>query len=356
MKPLRFSVVAGPRQRPDRGQAASEAWKLYIGDIVRADSLGFDSAFIGEHHFCFAQGNSTPFVFLAEAAARTERIRVGTSVICMPFHNPLRVAEDIAGVDIVSNGRFEFGVGVGSQFEEFETFGVDPGERFGRTWEAIGLIDRCLNGGEELFSHAGKYFNYPNIRWIIPPIQKRVPFWWGGFGPQGVRRAAERGYNLIAPDVTGVYAATLAERGERAEDYYVGFSTIVSVAATRDEAFDAIADACKFVNDVYGTRRNLDGTFPEDGIVDIAAVREANETGTQAPVLFNPIADTPDRVIERLLPMVRGQLGFMNHIGVEFRPPGAPSKHVKTSMELFANEVMPVLREEFEKHYDLAKA
>src|ERR1700684_3857234 len=102
MQPVRFSVIAGPRQRPDRKQAASEAWHLYVDDVVRAEQLGFDSAFIGEHHFCFAQGNSSPFVFLTECAARTERIRLGTSVLCAPFHNPLRVAEDIAAVDIVS--------------------------------------------------------------------------------------------------------------------------------------------------------------------------------------------------------------------------------------------------------------
>jgi alkanesulfonate monooxygenase SsuD/methylene tetrahydromethanopterin reductase-like flavin-dependent oxidoreductase (luciferase family) len=187
---------------------------LYVDDIIQADRLGFDSAFIGEHHFCFAQGNSSPFVFLAEAAARTERIRIGTSVICIPFHNPLRVAEDIAAVDIVSNGRFDFGVGVGSQYEEFETFGIDTGERFGRTWEAVELIDRCLHSGELEFSHEGKHFTFPNIRWIIPPVQNQVPIWWGGFGPQGVRRAANHGYDLIAADVTGEYAATLRENGE----------------------------------------------------------------------------------------------------------------------------------------------
>jgi alkanesulfonate monooxygenase SsuD/methylene tetrahydromethanopterin reductase-like flavin-dependent oxidoreductase (luciferase family) len=352
MQPVRFSVIAGPRQRPDREQTAAEAWKLYIDDIIRADQLGFDSAFIGEHHFCFAQGNSSPFVFLAEAAARTEHIRIGTSVICMPFHNPLRVAEDIAAVDIVSNGRFDFGVGVGSQYEEFETFGIDSAERYGRTWEAIDLIDRCLHSGEEEFSHKGKYFTFPNVRWIIPPVQERVPIWWGGFGPQGVRRAAEHGYNLIATDVTGAYAQTLSERGQRAEDHYVGFTTMVSVARTREEAFDAIGDPCAFVNNVYATRRQLDGTWPGDeGKTSIEALRTGNENQKEDVAMFSPVADTVDGVIERLLPMVRGERGFLNHIGVELRPPGTDTAHVEKSMNLFAKEVIPVLREEFDKHY-----
>ena len=145
---MRFSLIAGPRQRADLGQTAADAWWNYVEDALFAEKLGFDAAYVGEHHFCFASGNSSPFVMLAQIAARTERIRVGTSITCLPFHNPLRVAEDVAAVDIVSKGRFDFGVGVGSQFEEFETFGIDPKERFGRSWEALDIIERCLHGGE----------------------------------------------------------------------------------------------------------------------------------------------------------------------------------------------------------------
>lgn len=348
MQPIRFSVIAGPRQRPDRDQSASDAWHSYVGDAVRAEELGFDSVFIGEHHFCFAQGNSSPFVMLAEIAARTERVRLGTSVLCAPFHNPLRVAEDIAAVDIVSKGRFELGIGVGSQYEEFQTFGIPPEERFGRTWETLDIIERCFSGEEEVFSHEGKYFNFPEVRWIIPPVQEKIPIWWGGFGPQGVTRAAKRGYNLIAPDVTGVYSATLREQGDRPENHYVGFVTMVSVADTREEAFDAIGDPVLFVNNVYLTRRELDGTTPPDPGLTLESLRAANAENQQT-VMFNPVADTVDGVIERLLPLARGALGPMNHFGLEFRPPGTSTDHVIKSMTLFAREVMPVLREEAEK-------
>jgi alkanesulfonate monooxygenase SsuD/methylene tetrahydromethanopterin reductase-like flavin-dependent oxidoreductase (luciferase family) len=352
MQPVRISIIAGPRQRPDLGQTASEAWKLYVEDAIRAEELGFDSAFVGEHHFCFAQGNSSPLVMLAEIAARTERIRIGTSIICLPFHNPLRLAEDIAAVDIVSGGRFDLGVAVGSQWEEFETFGIPPEERFGRSWEAIDIIERCLNGEEEEFTHEGKYFSFPNVRWIIPPVQAKVPIWWGGFGPQGVKRAAERGFNLMAPDYTGVYCETLRSLGRRPEDYLIGFHTMVSVGRTREEAFEAIADPCWYVNEQYGTRRNLDGTWPPpSNRVSVDQLREANDAGRSLPnALFNPVADTVEGVIERLLPMARGALGPMSHFGYEFRPPGTDTAHVRRSMELFAKEVMPVIRDEATKY------
>src|SRR5690606_26288455 len=137
------------------------------------DALGYDGFMSGEHHFSFASGVSSPYVFLAEAAARTERIRLGTSVACLPFHNPIRVAEDVAAVDIVSNGRFDLGVGVGSQLEESRTFGTDPKERHARTWEMIDLIDRLLNGTERQFSHHGKYYDFPDINWSFEPVQER---------------------------------------------------------------------------------------------------------------------------------------------------------------------------------------
>jgi alkanesulfonate monooxygenase SsuD/methylene tetrahydromethanopterin reductase-like flavin-dependent oxidoreductase (luciferase family) len=348
-KSMRFSLVAGPRQRPDLGQSAADAWWNYVEDAVLAEKLGFDSVFVGEHHFCFASGTSSPFVMLAQIAARTERVRVGTSITCLPFHNPLRVAEDIAAVDIASRGRFDFGVGVGSQFEEFETFGINSGERFGRTWEGIDIIERCLHGGEEVFSHKGKYFDFPNVRWIIPPYQKRIPFFWGGFGEQGVKRAAERGYHLIAPDFSGVYSRTMREHGRNPEDYLIGFSNPVSIAGNREEAFQAVAEPTLWVSNIYATRRNLDGSWPpESARISMERFRAGWEKGE--PVgMFSPIAGTVDDVIARMLPIVQGLMGITTHIGIEARAPGTKTEDVRRTMTLFAQEVMPVLKAEAAK-------
>jgi len=343
---MRFSVIAGPRQRPDLGQTAHEAWSDYVNDAVLAEKLGFDSCFIGEHHFCFSSGNSSPLVMLTEIACRTERIRIGTSIICAPFHNPLRLAEDICAVDIASKGRFDLGIGVGSQYEEFATFGIPPAERFGRTWEVIDIIERCLHGGEEVFSHAGKYFNFPNVRWILPPVQSRVPIFWGGFGPQGVIRAAERGYHLIAPDVTGQYVRIMRAKGRRPEDHHVGFVHQMSIAATAAAAFDAIAEPNLWVNNTYATRRNLDGTWPPpEARTSWDDYREAYASGKTVG-MFPPIFGTPEQVVDRLLPIVRGEMGLITHIGIEVRPPGTKTEDAVRTMTLFAREVMPELKAE----------
>lgn len=349
---MRFSIIAGPRQRADLGQSAAEAWHNYVGDALLAEQLGYDSMFLGEHHFCFASGNSSPLTMLAAIAARTERLRIGTSIICAPFHNPLRLAEDIAAVDIASRGRFDFGVGVGSQYEEFETFGIAPAERFGRTWEVIDIVEKCLHGTDEVFTHEGKYYRFPNVRWIMQPVQKRIPIFWGGFGPQGVQRAAERGYHLIAPDVTGAYERVMREHGRNPEDHHIGFVHIVSIGRTKEEAFDAIAGPAVWLNNVYGLRRNLDGTWPpESKRLTVEGLRQRYQSDKlgREEGLFLPVAGTVEQIIEHFLPIVRGERGLVTHIGIEVRTPGTKTEDVQRTMTLFAREVKPVLEAEYRK-------
>jgi alkanesulfonate monooxygenase SsuD/methylene tetrahydromethanopterin reductase-like flavin-dependent oxidoreductase (luciferase family) len=346
---MRFSYIAGPRQNPEMGQTAASAWRDYVDDVVRAEELGFDAAFIGEHHFCYASGNSSPLVMCAHMAARTQRIRIGTSVICAPFHNPLRLAEDIAAVDIVSNGRFDLGIGVGSQWEEFQAFHIDPEERFGRTWEIADILEKCLNSGERYISHQGKYYSFPQIEWIMQPVQKRIPFFWGGMGPQGARKAGERGYHLIAQDGTGEYAKAMRAHGRRPEDALVGFVWRVSIAPSREEAFQAYAAAALFTSNQYAKRPDLKGQYPPaSALVTMADIRRGWDTGERV-AFCTPGGGTVDDVIRYFLPVVRGEQGLITHIGIEFRPPGVKTEDVARSMSLFAKEVMPVLRAEAAK-------
>ncbi len=342
---MRFSIIAGPQQRADLGPSAAEAWWNYHDDAVLAEELGYDAVYFGEHHFCFTSGGSSPLLLAASIAAHTTRIRVGTSVICAPFHNPLRLAEDIAAVDIASNGRFDLGIGVGSQWEEFDTFGIDPAERFGRTWEIIDIIERCLHGDEAEFDHHGRYYSFPGVRWIMQTVQERIPIFWGGFGPSGVRRAAERGYHLIAPDVTGIYQKVMAEHGRRPQDYLVGFVNQVSIADTWEEAFQAVAEPCLWVSNQYALRKGLDGTQPpESARVTMDLLRHGAETGERVAFAV-PGAGTVEQTIERFLPLVRGERGLITHIGLEVRPPGTKTEDAHRTMRLFAERVMPVLKE-----------
>jgi alkanesulfonate monooxygenase SsuD/methylene tetrahydromethanopterin reductase-like flavin-dependent oxidoreductase (luciferase family) len=350
---MRFSIICAPRQRADLGESAAQAWWNFTEDALLAEQLGFDAIYIGEHHFCFASGNSSVLPWLTQVAARTERIRVGTSVICAPFHNPLRLAEDIAAVDIVSKGRFDLGIGVGSQWEEFQTFGINPDERVGRTWEIIDILERCLHGAEvdETFDWEGKYYHFPGIRWIMQPVQQRIPILWGGFGPQNVAKAARRGYHLIASDVTGTYARVMREQGRRPEDFLIGFVNNVSIADTREAAFDAVAEPSTWVSNQYALRPDVHGNKPpESARYSVEDVRAAWQAGRFRGGPFSvPVAGTVEDVTEHFLKVVRGETGLITHIGVAVREPGTSTEHAHRTMTLFAQEVLPVLRAEADR-------
>src|ERR671934_3158129 len=132
-------------------------------DLVRlAETLGFDSAWVSEHH-----GSSDGYMpsllpVLAAFAAATERIKLGTGVVLTPFHHPLRLAEDAATVDLISGGRLILGLGLGWRQEEFRMFGVPIRERVGRTTETVEILRRAWTA--ERFDHDGRAFRYEQVR------------------------------------------------------------------------------------------------------------------------------------------------------------------------------------------------
>ena len=125
---MEFSILNAVRNHPDRPSPLSDVYADFVGDAVLAEELGFTSSWYGEHHFRECQWTGSPMLVATAVAARTEHLRIGTAVTLLPFHDPIRVAEDAAITDILSGGRFDLGVGPGSQYEEFVTFGRDPAE------------------------------------------------------------------------------------------------------------------------------------------------------------------------------------------------------------------------------------
>jgi alkanesulfonate monooxygenase SsuD/methylene tetrahydromethanopterin reductase-like flavin-dependent oxidoreductase (luciferase family) len=108
----------------------AERYRLATEQIVRAEEVGFDSAWVAQHHFRAEEGGlPAPFVFLAQVAGRTSRIRLGTGIVTLPLENPVRVAEDASVLDLLSGGRLELGVGSGGTPSSFVAFGLDSAQR-----------------------------------------------------------------------------------------------------------------------------------------------------------------------------------------------------------------------------------
>jgi hypothetical protein len=146
---IRFGLWYDFRNPPKWRQASDRLYSEILNQIAWGESHGFDDVWLSEHHFIEDGYLPSILPVAAAIAARTKRIRIASGVLLMPFHNPVRLAEDIAVVDVISGGRFELGVGVGFKLEEFDSFGVSFSERGSRTNQSLDIISapsRWRNG------------------------------------------------------------------------------------------------------------------------------------------------------------------------------------------------------------------
>ena len=166
----------------------AERYRLATAQIIHAERFGFDSAWVAQHHFHEEEGGLPgPFVFLAQVAAQTSRIRLGTGIVTLPLELPIRVAEDAAVLDLMSGGRLEVGVGPGGNLSAFEAFGLDSAERGALLAAHLQVLrdawaGRPLLGGDRL---------YP----ATPHLVERI--WQATFTVDGARRAGAAGDGLM---------------------------------------------------------------------------------------------------------------------------------------------------------------
>jgi len=164
---------------------------------VLADQLGYDYLWLVEHHFLDTFSiSSSPDILYGAASRLTKNIRLGFGVVVLPQHHPIRVAEKIAMVDQLSNGRVDFGTGRGGAYEQV---GLDVDPRLSRSmWEeAINMIPRMWQEGN--FEWRGEHWNIPARNIVPKPIQKpHPPMWLAGMQPETYRIAAEKGLGVLS--------------------------------------------------------------------------------------------------------------------------------------------------------------
>jgi putative FMN-dependent luciferase-like monooxygenase len=184
-RPLRLGFFSRLLDEAD----AAERYRLGAEQILHAESCGFDSAWIAQHHFHEDEGGlPAPFVFLGHLAARTSRIRLGTGIVTLPLELPLRVAEDAAVLDLMSGGRLELGIGPGGNASAFTAFGLNGAERgriFAENTQILmdALAGRTLPGGDHLYPAA--------------PTSLVERVWQATFTVEGARRAGAAGDGLL---------------------------------------------------------------------------------------------------------------------------------------------------------------
>jgi alkanesulfonate monooxygenase SsuD/methylene tetrahydromethanopterin reductase-like flavin-dependent oxidoreductase (luciferase family) len=333
---VQYALINGVRNHPQAAYDLKDVYADYISDAVLAEELGFAHTWYGEHHFRECQWTGSPMLVATAVAARTERIRVGTSVVLLPFHDPIRVAEDAAITDILSGGRFDLGVGPGSQYEEFISFGKNPADMNQRAWESVDWIQRAFTEPGP-FSHSGKFYEIPDMTFTTKPVQQPLPMWWGGMGPKNLARAAQRGMNLIAP-FNGGYDAALEACGRNPADYEVAVMLPVCVADTTEKAWEIAGAGIEYFVNFYQMRKNLQG---EPAPAEARVTQEMLRTGN-AGFWFAAVG-TPDEVAAKLRPFVEGRAGRITQFALQMRHPGMRNDDTHRSMRMFASEVIPAL-------------
>jgi len=176
---------------------SAQGFKDFVEYNVEAEGLGYHSTFVVEHHFTGFGQVSASLNLLTWVAARTSTLRLGTAVVVLPWHNPVLLAEQAATIDLMSNGRLEFGVGKGYRHSEFASFCIPMAEADDRFEEGLGLVLKSWTS-EQRFSHHGKYWRFENIVVEPPTAQKpHPPIWMAAGSPDSIRRVAERGFGLM---------------------------------------------------------------------------------------------------------------------------------------------------------------
>lgn len=314
-----------------------------ILELVRlAEALGFDSAWVSEHH-----GSSDGYLpsllpMLAAFAAVTERMSLGTGVVLAPLHDPLRLAEDAAVVDQLSDGRLILGLGLGWREEEFRMFGVDLTERRQRTIETIEILRRAWTGRR--FSFEGRSFRLDRVRVTPPPARRGgPPIYLGGYTEASIRRAGRLADGYISDDEVAAVRRHVALLDEGARE------------AGRDPKRVAVA----LLRNVFVSRDGDAWALARDGIAHQLGAYAAWEAGAdtadrddlrpappdEADMRAWTTAGTPDEVARALRPAAqafadRDEL----HLIVRLHYPGMDFETAARAIELFAAEVAPALR------------
>ena len=322
-----------------------------LAQVIHAEQLGFDSVWVTEHHFSRHGIVSATLSLLAYLAGVTDKIRLGTGVTVLPFHNPIELAEQVATVDLLSKGRLDFGAGRGFQWGEFHKLNIPMEEASRRFEESMAVLTKAWTATEP-FDHDGEFWQFRDMTIHPKPVQSpHPPIFVAASSEASVNRVARNGWNLLigqgepfsqVAEQIEYYKGALSQAGH---DYHRervvvarAMYTAPTLARSRQDT-EAPFMWFKRTGQEVGAPRNNEvellpeeyrayrGRFARDVTFDYDAMYE-NVT------LFGTPDDLTARIRELEKSGVDKIIFFINFGGIEHRK-------VLDSLDLFAKEVMP---------------
>jgi len=341
---------------PEDEWTHQQVYKYEMEMIEYAEELGFDGAWIAEHHFrnygiCPSIMNFASFV-----AARTSRIKIGSGVVVLPFHNPLRAAEDAAMVDLLSGGRLMYGFGRGYQGWEFNGFQRSLEEARERTDEALEILKLAWADGP--FSYDGKFFKVEDVEVLPKPLQRpHPPMWTAAVSPETVARYAAMGIPFFTEALATFgrckraseeWHKIAAENGHDVSNSQLGVQRGLILAETMKEAREMAERSLSFQQAPTIINK---GSAPLERTGEFAASysfwKDRYLKGNKAldvEMVWDKIwvAGDPDRV--RSCVEMFQDMGYKHLMFTLGTPPYVTVEENKRRLKLFAEEVMPHFR------------
>jgi limonene 1,2-monooxygenase len=334
---VKFGVFIPPMHKAGLNPTLAVRRSVELVDAL--DRLGYDEAWIGEHHSGGVEILASPEIIIAAAAERTKRIRLGTGVISVPYHHPFQVAERVVLLDHLTQGRVMFGFGPGQLATDARMHGIDPVQLRPRMEEALDVILALLRG--ETVTHHAEWFTCEAAVLQLAPFSELEISAVGTISPSGPKLAGRHGLGLLslaATDPTGtdqlpVHWAIMGEEAER-RGQALDRSTWrlmgpMHIAETVDEAKRNCRYGLEYIYNVLAhiSPTSLPPMKSSDALADFL-----NETG-------RAVIGTPDMAIAQIERLMDRSGGFGTYLfqGADFASWPATLR----SYELFAEEVIP---------------
>ena len=334
---LTFGYLYELRNPPEWERPWAELYADALDFAVWSEELGFDGAWVPEHHATNDGFSPAPLAMLAALAGRTRRMKLGTAVALAPFYHPVRFAEDCAVIDVISNGRLEIGLALGYRRKETEAYGIEFATRPSKMDEFLQIV-RALWAGETV-TFKGRHYDIRNAALLPAPVRGHIPLFVGGYSEKALGRVARYADGYFGDcNLYETYRAQLVQAGrDPAAGRFYQASVPLVVAEDPEAAIEELAPYFHYVNNMYGV------WLGEDGYKDRVKVDQQPKTMSlgefkQAGLLH---VLTPAAAIDFFRTM-RAKAP-VEHVTINV-PPGMPLNQFAKYAELFANTVIPAFR------------
>ncbi len=287
---------------PERRVSLETVYQRALQRIEIMDRTGFDAVWLAEHHFSTFSVCPSVHMVGTMAAARTTRLRIGTAVSLAALYHPLRLAEEVALLDVLSGGRVNWGAGRGFSLTEFNAFGVPPEESAARFREAVEIVLRAWT--EPRLSFAGDYFKFEDVELLPKPLQQpHPPTWVAATSDPAIDWAASRGFSILMDPHSSIadlgrkrrrYAEQMAKSGFAPDGRDIPMARLIALAETEEKAADVARRGAAWLVDAYAGPQHQKGKT-----MHVARTYDGLD-----PVEFYlkevVLHGTPDSIVERI--------------------------------------------------------